>query len=178
MTRVATSPPAADGAGARPAGGVRAYVGLGANLGDTDRTLDEALADLDGTAGIRVRTVSSRYRTAPVGYLDQPPFTNAVAAIDTTLSPTELLVALQRIESRHGRERSFRNAPRTLDLDLLLYGEAQIMTPTLVVPHPRLQERAFVVVPLAEIAPDVPIPGLGCAAALLPAVASQEVTRQ
>jgi 2-amino-4-hydroxy-6-hydroxymethyldihydropteridine diphosphokinase len=149
---------------------VRAYVGIGANLGDPAAQVRGAIAALAALPGTRLAAASSLYRTAPIGYADQPEFVNAVAALDTALAPHALLDALQAIERRAGRERSFRNAPRTLDLDLLLYGDAAIADAALTVPHPRMHERAFVLAPLAEIAPDASIPGHGravdCAARL------------
>jgi 2-amino-4-hydroxy-6-hydroxymethyldihydropteridine diphosphokinase len=109
---------------------------------------------------------SSLYRTKPVGYLDQPEFVNAVAQLETRLGPRELLDALLEIERRHARVRSFRNAPRTLDLDVLLYDEVISADPELILPHPRMHERGFVLVPLCEIAPDCVIPGKGVVAEL------------
>ena len=146
---------------------VTAYVGLGANIGDPRSQLQAALGELNGLPGTRVTAASSFYRSAPVGYLDQPDFINAVAKLDTSLAPEALLESLQAIEKRHGREHPFPNAPRSLDLDLLLYGDAIISTPRLVLPHPRMHERAFVLKPLAEIAPQAAIPGHGKVAALL-----------
>ena len=154
-----------------------AYVALGANLGDPILTVKTALAALDAIAGTRRVATSSLYRTAPVGLKHQPDFINAVAALETALSPAELLESLFAIEQRFGRERSVPNAPRTLDLDLLLHGDAVVDTPALTLPHPRMHERAFVLAPLAEIAPDVAIPGRGKAAALLAAVAEQAIER-
>lgn len=138
---------------------VVAYVALGANLGDRMATLREAVRRLGGL-GV-VEAVSSIYETDPVGYAEQPPFLNAVARLRSGAPPQELLTALLRIEADLGRVRSFPNAPRTLDLDLLLYDDQILDAPNLILPHPRLHERAFVLVPLAEIAPDVVHPGLG-----------------
>ena len=154
-----------------------AYVGLGANLGEPRRHLTEALTAMSGLPETRLAGHSSFYRTAPVGYEDQPEFLNAVAALDTRLAPGALLEGLQGIERRHGRERSFANAPRTLDLDLLLFGDEQIARPGLTVPHPRMQERAFVLQPLLELDPEISIPGKGKASTLLPACASQKIER-
>ena len=131
---------------------VTAFVALGANLGDAAQTLREALAALGGTPGVRLVHASSLYRTAPIES-SGPDYINAVAELATTLPAPCLLQALQAIEQAAGRERPYRNAPRTLDLDLLLYGDARIASPELTVPHPRLGERAFVLVPLREIAP-------------------------
>jgi 2-amino-4-hydroxy-6-hydroxymethyldihydropteridine diphosphokinase len=143
----------------KPAAGERVFVGLGANLGDAVATVlaaFEALCALPQTTCI---ARSSLYRSAPVDAQGSD-YINAVAQLRTRLSPPALLDALQAIEDRFGRERPYRNAPRTLDLDLLLYGQQRIVTPRLTVPHPRLHERAFVLVPLAEIAPELaqPVP--------------------
>jgi 2-amino-4-hydroxy-6-hydroxymethyldihydropteridine diphosphokinase len=135
-----------------------AYIALGANLGDRLTTLREAVRRL-GTLG-QIVTVSSLYETAPVGYLDQPPFLNAVVRLETSLSSADLMRALLAIEREMGRTRQFRNAPRTLDLDLLLMDDFVLDTPGLMVPHPRMHERAFVLAPLAEIAPGLTHPVL------------------
>ena len=140
---------------------VIATVGLGANLNDPAAQVEYALAELDRLPGTRLIARSSLYASAPVGYVDQPDFINAVAQVETTLAPRALLAALLDIEHRHGRERSFRNAPRTLDLDLLLYGNAHFHEDGLTLPHPRMCERGFVLFPLLEIAPDIMIPGRG-----------------
>lgn len=132
---------------------VVAYVGLGANLGDAPEAVRSAVAALDTFVGIRVLTCSSLYRTSPQ-LATGPDFINAVVAITTGLSAPALLSALHQIEAAAGRERPFPNAPRTLDLDLLLYGSARISSARLTLPHPRIAARAFVLVPLAEIAPD------------------------
>ena len=155
---------------------VSAYVGLGANLGDSRAALTAALDALGRLRETRLVVVSSFYRSAPVDS-SGPDYLNAVAEISTQLSPHELLADLQRIELQHGRERPYRNAPRTLDLDLLLYGNQTLRTPTLTVPHPRLHERAFVLLPLVEIAPHIPIPGLPAVELLLKDVAGQRVER-
>ena len=139
---------------------VRAYVGLGANLGDSAATLRQVLAQLQATPGINATTASPFYRSAPVDAAG-PDFVNAVAAVDTVLAPLDLLDVLQALENQHGRQRPYRNAPRTLDLDLLLYGGQVIDQPGLQVPHPHLHERAFALVPLAEIAAAEPFPGHG-----------------
>jgi 2-amino-4-hydroxy-6-hydroxymethyldihydropteridine diphosphokinase len=132
---------------------VSAYVGLGSNLESPRQQIASALAALGALPGTSMQRCSSLYRSAPVGYAAQPDFVNAVACLNTALSPRELLDALLAIEGEHGRTRGVRNGPRTLDLDLLLHGDASIDEAGLQVPHPRLTERAFVVVPLAEIAP-------------------------
>lgn len=156
------------------AAAVRAYVGLGANLGNARVTLEAALCEIAQLQRTRLVARSSLYRTAPVD-ASGPEFVNAVVELDTTLAPGELLDALHAIERAHGRERPFRNAPRTLDLDVLLYGDRIMTAGGLRIPHPRLHERAFVLVPLAQIAPDVTIPGRGRVADLLPAVAHQRI---
>ena len=149
---------------------VTAFIALGANLGEPAQTLRDALTSLGATPGVRMLKASSLYRTAPIDS-SGPDYINAVAEIATTLSAPALLDALQAIEQRAGRERPYRNAPRTLDLDLLLYGAGRIHSPRLSVPHPRMWERAFVVVPLAEIASSL------VSAAQLQAVADQRVLR-
>lgn len=134
---------------------VRAYIGLGANLGaDLSATLTQAALSLAALPGTRIAALSSVWRSAPVE-ASGPDFLNAVVALDTALAPLDLLDALQAIEQAHGRERPYRNAPRTLDLDLLLYDDLVLDTPRLKLPHPRLGERAFVLRPLLEIAPDL-----------------------
>ena len=161
---------------------VRAYIGLGGNLDSgaiqPAQTLVQAASELDQLPHTRLIQLSPLYRSAPIGYDDQPDFINAVAALETRLSAIELLRHLQALELQHGRQRSAlqRNGPRTLDLDLLLYGqhaEQCIDLPTLQVPHPRLHQRAFVLRPLADIAPTLHIPGQGPLSALLPRVSAQ-----
>lgn len=152
------------------------YVGLGANLGDARATLAAAVACLDELPATRVRRVSSHYRSAPVD-ADGPDYVNAVVELETSLSPRALLQALQALESAHGRQRPYRHAPRTLDLDLLLYGQRVIESASLVLPHPRMHERAFVLRPLLEIAPGVVHPVLGPLAPGLDRVADQAVQR-
>jgi len=154
-----------------------AYVGMGANVGEPRSQLIaawDAMAQLPGT---RTIARSSFYRTAPLGYENQPDFLNCVAKLETTLEPRALLSQLQGIERDLGRRRAFRNAPRTMDLDLLLYGDQAIDTPDLVVPHPRMHERAFVLEPLAELDPGAVIPGRGSAAELRGKCAGQRVER-
>ena len=138
----------------KPDAGERVFVGLGANLGDAVATVRAALQALDEMPGTRCVAHSALYRSAPIDAQGSD-YVNAVAQLHTRLSPVALLLQLQTIEERFGRERPFRNAPRTLDLDLLLYGQRRIATLQLTVPHPRMHERAFVLVPLAEIAPDL-----------------------
>ena len=154
-----------------------AWIGIGANLGDARANVLDALERLARLPGARLVQASSLYRTAPIDSSGDD-YVNAVAALDTTLDAHALLQALFAIEQAHGRERPYRNAPRTLDLDLLLYGDEIIIdTPTLIVPHPRMHERAFVLAPLAEVAPDLVIPGRGAVASLLATVGDQGVTR-
>jgi 2-amino-4-hydroxy-6-hydroxymethyldihydropteridine diphosphokinase len=136
-----------------------AYIGLGSNLGDRMAMLRNAIQRLE-TLG-RITAASSLYETEPVGYLEQPRFLNAVVMLETDLAPIDLLQTLLGIERDLGRMRSFPNAPRTLDLDLLLVDDVVLDTPELTLPHPRLHERAFVLVPLAEIAPELVVPGSG-----------------
>ncbi len=157
-------------------GEVEAFVGLGANLGDARATLQAALGALEALPTSRVVAQSSIYRSAPIDS-SGPDYLNAVARLLTQLAPHDLLAQLQSIERRHGRERPYRNAPRTLDLDLLLYGAHTLATPTLTLPHPRMHERAFVLAPLAEIAPGALIPGRGAVVALLQDVAGQRIDR-
>jgi 2-amino-4-hydroxy-6-hydroxymethyldihydropteridine diphosphokinase len=140
--------------------GERVFVGLGANLGDARATLAAAVEALGRLPGTRCVARSSLYRSAPVD-ADGPDYVNAVVELRTTLAPQALLEGLQRLEAQFGRERPYRHAPRTLDLDLLLYGSRRLSTPTLVLPHPRLHERAFVIEPLAEIAPALAPPRVG-----------------
>ena len=154
-----------------------AYVALGANLGDPAATIRAAFGALANLPESRVVHCSSLYRTAPVGNTEQPEFINAVAALETTLAPESLLDALFDIEARFGRIRAEKNGPRTLDLDLLLYNNQQLNLPRLTLPHPRLHLRAFVLYPLAELAPDLQLPGRGSIAAWLPAVANQGISR-
>jgi 2-amino-4-hydroxy-6-hydroxymethyldihydropteridine diphosphokinase len=153
-----------------------AYVGIGANLGDARATVAAAAAALAQLPGCSLQQLSSLYRTAPVE-ASGPDYVNAVAALDTTLSPEALLAALQAIEQAFGRQRPFHHAPRTLDLDLLLHGDALRATPQLSLPHPRLHQRAFVLQPLLEIAPELAAPGLGRLAAWLPAAAGQRIDK-
>ena len=154
-----------------------AFVALGANLDDPVaqvRAAGEALAELPQSKLLRI---SSLYRTTPVGIHCQPDFINAVAALETQLAPHELLAALFAVEAHFGRRRDFHHAPRTLDLDLLLFDDQTIVSEQLRLPHPRMHLRAFVLAPLLEIAPDCLIPGRGSAAAWLAAVSMQHIER-
>ncbi len=156
--------------------GVRAFVALGANIGEPVKHLRAAVADLAALPGTRVAARSSLYRSAPVGLLNQPDFINAVIAIDTQLAPLALLHQLLAIEACHGRVRSIPNAPRTLDLDLLLHGDTVLHDSELTLPHPRMHQRAFVLRPLLEIDAALVLPGLGAARDHLPAVADQDIS--
>ncbi len=148
----------------------RAYIGLGANLGDRAETIRSALAELSTTPGVELVAVSALLDTEPVGPVDQPRFLNGVAVVDTSLAARELLDLLLAVEARNGRDRAAVPAqgPRTLDLDLLLYGDAEIREEDLQIPHPRLHERAFVLDPLLEVAPGLEVPGRGTVEALEP----------
>jgi len=149
----------------------RAYVGLGANLGDREATIRAAVEALATEDGIEVTAVSALRETEPVGVGEQPLFLNGAVALDTTLSARDLLDRLLEIEQRFGRVRvPGEHGPRTLDLDLLLYGDGAIEEPGLTVPHPRLHERRFVLEPLAELAPGLVVPGRGSVESLLTGV--------
>jgi len=152
-------PPAA----VAPGGAMVAYIALGANLGDRAATIFSSLRVLDATPGIAVAAMSQLVETAPEGHPGQNPYLNGAAELRTTLAPRDLLKALLAVERRHGRDRSdgLRNGPRTLDLDLLLYGDAQVNEPELIIPHPRMHLRRFVLGPLAELAPDAVHPAKG-----------------
>jgi 2-amino-4-hydroxy-6-hydroxymethyldihydropteridine diphosphokinase len=146
----------------------RAYVGLGANIGSRRATLERALELLGAGDGIEVVAVSSFRETDPVGFLDQPPFLNAAAMLETELPPRELLGRLLAVERALGRTREGpRFGPRTVDLDLLVYGDARLSEPGLELPHPRLHERRFALEPLAELDPRLVVPGRGPVSALL-----------
>lgn len=149
---------------------VTAYIALGANLGDARGTVRQAVQALGALPQTRLVRASSLYRTAPIDS-SGPDYINAVAEVATGLSPQALLAELQRLELAAGRERPYRNAPRTLDLDILLYDDITLDTPMLTIPHPRMHDRAFVLLPLAEIAP------ARVGADLLQAVANQTVKR-
>lgn len=138
------------------------YIGVGANLGDREATIRTALDRLDAEEEIEVVRVSSLRETDPVGYVDQPRFLNGAAALETDLPPRELLERMLAVERELGRVRDGpRFGPRTIDLDLLLYGDAVVDEPGLLIPHPRMAERAFVLEPLAELDPELVVPGLG-----------------
>ncbi len=153
-----------------------AYLGLGANLGDARQTLKDAVVCLAQHASVTVLAKSSFYQSAPVDAGGND-YLNVVAAIDTTLGAHQLLALCLSIEHHFGRERPFPNAPRTLDLDVLLYGNETIDSPQLIVPHPRMTQRAFVIVPLLELNPSLEIPGLGPVHDFLAGVAGQRIER-
>ena len=154
-----------------------AFIALGSNLKNPAAQVRAGFVALATLPATKLTAQSSLYRSAPIGYADQPDFINAVAAIETTLAPRALLDALLAIERSHGRVRDFLNAPRTLDLDVLLYGDLQLHEHGLTIPHPRMHERAFVLLPLAEIAPQCVIPGRGCVVDLLRVLGSGSVIR-
>jgi 2-amino-4-hydroxy-6-hydroxymethyldihydropteridine diphosphokinase len=156
---------------------VRAYIALGANLGRAAEQVQYGARALAALPSTKLLHCSSLYRTAPVGNTAQPDFINAVCALETTLPAPGLMQALLEIERAHGRVRDVPGGPRTLDLDLLLYGEAVLNTADLTVPHPRLHERAFVLYPLQEIAPGLEIPGRGRLEDLLPGCAGQPIEK-
>ena len=154
-----------------------AYVGIGSNLDQPKSHVSLAFEDLARIPGTDVVKRSSLYRTAPVGHADQPDFVNAVAQIETSLPASRLLAELKEIEARHGRRRSYKNAPRTLDLDLLLYGEVTMSLAHLTLPHPRMHERAFVLKPLYEVAPHASIPGVGSVQECMERTKAQDAER-
>lgn len=153
-----------------------AYVGLGANLGDPQQTIPDAIAQLNQLPTTRVTACSSLYLSAPID-ADGDDYVNAVVELHTQLNPNDLLSALQRLETQFGRTREYINSPRTLDLDLLLYEQLIIDTTALQLPHPRMTQRAFVLMPLLEIAPEVMIPHHGAAQTLLAQVQNQTIQK-
>ena len=154
-----------------------AFIALGSNLEAPLTQIRNAFVELGALPKTKLIARSSLYRSAPVGNVNQPYFINAVAKLETRLAPSELLTALLEIEQRHGRRREFSNAPRTLDLDLLLYGDLIHHEHGLTLPHPRMHQRAFVLSPLHEIAPDSVIPGIGSVAEVLAACTGQHLQR-
>ncbi|MGH8684751.1 MAG: 2-amino-4-hydroxy-6-hydroxymethyldihydropteridine diphosphokinase [Nitrosospira sp.] len=156
----------------------QAFIALGSNLDDPAFQVLRAFDELTRLPSSRLLMHSSLYRSAPVERLDQPDFINAVAQIETALGPHDLLKALLEIERCHGRMRTYPNAPRTLDLDMLLYDDLQCDERCLILPHPRMHQRAFVLQPLLEIAPDCRIPGRGAVSELLAACAGQRIERE
>lgn len=145
-----------------------AYIGLGSNLENPLQQIKTAINDLQSLADITIVSVSSLYQSPPMGPADQPDYINAVLSLETTLPPHQLLDALQSVEQLHGRVRKRHWGERTLDLDILLYGDQILDDERLKIPHPGLPERAFVLYPLAEIAPEVEIPGIGALQQILP----------
>lgn len=156
------------------------FIALGSNLDHPAMHVQRAMRDIEELPETALVKVSSLYETAPEGLKDQPPFVNAVAKVATTLSPDDFLARLHAIEVQHGRTRKganeIRNGPRTLDLDILIFDELQLSARGLTIPHPRMHERAFVLVPLVEIAPDVVVPGKGIARDFLAALDKTGVT--
>ncbi|THK41913.1 2-amino-4-hydroxy-6-hydroxymethyldihydropteridine diphosphokinase [Methylophaga sp. SB9B] len=145
-----------------------AYIGLGSNLENPLQQIKTAIDDLQSLADINIVSVSSLYQSPPMGPVDQPDYINAVLALETSLNPHQLLDALQSVEQLHGRVRKRHWGERTLDLDILLYGDQILDDERLKIPHPGMHERAFVLYPLAEIAPDIEIPGIGTLQKILP----------
>lgn len=154
-----------------------AYIGLGSNQDGPRAQVSRAFEEIAALPGTRLEARSPLYRTAPLDAPDTPDFVNAVAVVETELSAPQLLAALQAIEARHGRERPSLNAPRTLDLDLLLYDDMAFVSPALTLPHPRMHRRAFVLRPLLDLDPRAEIPGHGAARDLLRACADQAIER-
>ena len=155
----------------------RVMIGLGSNVGDPIQQIRTALREIDDLEGCSLVRVSSFYESAPVGGVEQAPFVNAAAEIRTTLSPQALMTSLLGIERLHNRVRSVKNGPRTLDLDILVFNDWQLDQADLVTPHPRAHERAFVLVPLLELAPELVIPGKGLASDLLRQISDQPVNK-
>ena len=155
---------------------MRASIGIGANLGDAVQTVQAAIAAIAALPDTALIAASSLYTSAPVDSSGDD-YVNAVIQVETGFTAEALLTALQTLENQHGRERPYRNAPRTLDLDVLLYGNQEISSATLQVPHPRMHERAFVLLPLTEIAPETRIPGIGAALYLLESVSDQRIRK-
>ena len=153
----------------------RVYIALGSNLEDPFKQIQSAFEEIKKLPETNFLKCSSLYKSKPVGLLNQPDYINAVAEVDTTLTPIELLNKLLKIELQHGRVRTFRNAPRTLDLDILLYGNLQFSDDRLTVPHPRMTQRAFVLLPLMEIAPHCEIPEHGKISQLITACSNQKI---
>lgn len=154
-----------------------AFIALGSNLQDPAAQIRRAFQEIAALSGVQLVRTSSLYRTAPVGYDNQPDFINAVAEVSTSRPPHDLLRAILDIEDLHGRERPFPNAPRVLDLDLLLYDDLILDTAELTLPHPRMHQRGFVLLPLAEIAPELLIPGEGRVSELAVQVLDQGVEK-
>jgi 2-amino-4-hydroxy-6-hydroxymethyldihydropteridine diphosphokinase len=154
-----------------------AYIGIGSNQGDARAHVLQAFDELARLPGTRLEGRSALYRSEPVDAPGQSDYVNAAGGVDTDLTAAQLLAALQDIELRHGRERTHPNAPRTLDLDLLLYGEMSFASAMLTLPHPRMHQRAFVLLPLLDLDPRLEVPGLGTARELLARCAGQRIVR-
>jgi 2-amino-4-hydroxy-6-hydroxymethyldihydropteridine diphosphokinase len=157
-------------------GEVAAFIGIGANLGDAHANVERAIQRLEKMDGARLTGRSSLFRTAPVD-AGGDDYINAVVRLETHVPPDELLQRLQALEQEFGRERPYPNAPRTLDLDILLYGEQQLASDSLTVPHPRLTERAFALIPLLQLDPFIAIPGKGPAHRFVPGIAGQVIQK-
>jgi 2-amino-4-hydroxy-6-hydroxymethyldihydropteridine diphosphokinase len=153
----------------------RVFIGLGGNIGDPVAQVLRAAQEIAALPHASREAMSALYRTAPVGHLEQPPFINAVLAVQTEMSPRELMRLLRQIETRAGRVRGIPNGPRTLDLDILMYGDLVLSEPDLVIPHPRMHDRAFVLLPLAEIAPALLIPERGYVRSLIQVLADKDL---
>ena len=157
---------------------MRAYIGLGGNLGDPVSRVRGGLTAMAQLSGSRLVAQSALYRSAPIGPPEQPEYINAVACLDTELLPRALLRALQSVEVGLGRVRgAVRWGPRTLDLDILMYGDLQLAEPQLTIPHPRMAQRAFVLIPLREVAPGIMVPGAGRIDHLIAGLPPQQVSR-
>ncbi|MBC7625413.1 MAG: 2-amino-4-hydroxy-6-hydroxymethyldihydropteridine diphosphokinase [Aeromicrobium sp.] len=152
-------------------------IGLGSNMDHPVKQIQDALREIAATPACSVIKMSMMYESSPVGGVEQAHFINAVAEIETTLTPRAMMARLLEIELQHGRVRTTRNGPRTLDLDILMFNDWLIDEPDLVIPHPRAHERAFVLLPLIEISPDISIPGVGVAHKFLASVSAQAVER-
>jgi 2-amino-4-hydroxy-6-hydroxymethyldihydropteridine diphosphokinase len=155
----------------------RAVIGLGSNMDNPVEQIRDALEKIAALPDCSLTKISAMYQSAPVGGVEQANFINAIAEVETTLTPQKLMACLLDIERRHDRVRTTRNGPRTLDLDIVMFNDWRINEPDLVVPHPRAHERAFVLLPLIEISPEIVIPGVGAAKSLLEGVSGQSVER-
>jgi 2-amino-4-hydroxy-6-hydroxymethyldihydropteridine diphosphokinase len=152
-------------------------IGLGSNLEDPARQIRQAVKEIGALAHCRLIAVSSLYESAPIGGVEQPAFVNAVAQVETSLTPGQLMASLLAIEIAHDRVRTIKNGPRTLDLDILLFDDRHIDEPNIVAPHPRAHERAFVLLPLLELDPELYIPGKGMARDFVNSVSDQMVRK-